>query len=95
MTKIDKHEKLRLIGLILNSLVIGIEVSLELDGKHKFIVIPVVSGISFLILFYILTILNKLGLTKNTMSFTIWMILISAFVNNLSLLIILGSKIQS
>lgn len=92
MTKIDKHETLRLVGLILNSVVIGIEFSLELDGKYKFIVIPVVSFISFLILFYILTILNKLGLTKNTLSFTIWMIVISALVNNLSLLVILGAK---
>ena len=89
----DKHKRLRLIGLILNALVIGIEVSLELDGKHKFIVIPIVSCISFLILFYILNILSKLGLTKNTMSFTIWMIVISALVNNLSLLVILGAKL--
>ena len=92
MTKTDKHENIRLIGLLLNAIVIGIEVSLEIDGINKFIVITIVSCISFLILFYILTILNKLGLTKNTWAFTIWMIIISAIVNNLSLFVLVGSK---
>lgn len=85
MTVFNKNiETIRILSLILSSLVIGIEVSLELKNFNGYVVTVLVTLISFLILFNITKLLNKIGLKEEYWSFTILTIIISMSIYNMT-----------